>query len=88
MPTIRPPHTKSTLKDVIKITSGCQSGIDNLSSGVRHEVAYVIVSSVCRKEEKPAVSSAVAYRRMRSWQRLGVKPPGQRNLLERAASAL
>jgi len=40
---------------------------NNLSSGVRHEVAYVIVSPVYRKEEKPAVSSAVAYRRMRSW---------------------
>jgi len=34
---------------------------------VRHEVAYVIVSPVYRKEEKPVVPSTVAYRHMRSW---------------------
>jgi hypothetical protein len=55
---------------------------------VRREVVYVIVSPVCRKEEKPVVPSTVANRRMRSWQRLGVKPPGQCNLLTRAASVL
>jgi len=50
-----------------KWQTNCKDAFVNLSSGVRHEIAYVIVSPVYRKEEKPAVSSAVAYRRMRSW---------------------
>jgi hypothetical protein len=55
---------------------------------VRHDVAYVIVLPVYRKEENPVVPSTVAYRHMRSWQRLGAKLSGQRNLIIGVASTL